>query len=297
MTSFIGGLVRDARKAMGLSQTQLADRASLGIHAVWELERRGNGTIAVFEAVAGIVELRLTGLPAGRSIGERVAKARAKRGWSLQTLAERSGLAKSTLIRLEQGRSRVASLEAVLAVLAPSARARKPEKANWSGGRRDARFTPPSLVQTLEGVFGTFDLDPCGHPDAPFQPMIVFTIEEDGLALPWIGQRAFVNPPYSNVVEFIRKAHAEWASGRCGKVVMLLPVRTNGAVFHEVIAPYADTFFLRHRIAFHSADGPLGLAAFGCKIVVFGGTKVDAEKLSSALPCVHLAAAHLKSEL
>ena len=38
-----GSMIRDARKAQGLTLPQLAARASVNPHAVWEIETQGGG--------------------------------------------------------------------------------------------------------------------------------------------------------------------------------------------------------------------------------------------------------------
>ena len=100
--------------------------------------------------------------------------------------------------------------------------------------------TPPVLYAELNDEFA-FDFDPCpAHWDGI----------TDGLTIPW-GRHSFVNPPYSNVAKWIRKAHAEWDGGKSGKlVVMLINAITDTAAFHECIYGQADLRFIRGRVHF-----------------------------------------------
>ena len=100
--------------------------------------------------------------------------------------------------------------------------------------------TPPALYAELDAEFA-FDFDPCpAHWDGI----------TDGLTIPW-GRHSFVNPPYSNVAKWIRKAHAEWDGGKSGKlVVMLINAITDTAAFHECINGQAELRFIRGRVHF-----------------------------------------------
>ena len=156
--------IREARTSSGLTQSDLAARAGVSSHAVWELENKGNGTVAVLSAVCAALDLRFAGLPRGRSFGDQVRTLRTRRGWSQERLAQRAGISIPAIIRLERGNARITTLRAALALLAPRVRVRRTEVAQWGGGSRDRRFTPPHVL--AKRVIGPFDLDPAGHPDS-----------------------------------------------------------------------------------------------------------------------------------
>lgn len=260
--------VRATRRQQGLRQADVATRAGLSQSAVADLER-GLGTMQVLGAVMRVIDMRLTGLPREQTLGARVRAARARKGWSLDRTATAAGISKGAVLRVEAGTARVVSFEAVVAALVPSAtvRSRKPDRSNWAGGGRDQRFTPEPFLDTLIAVLGPIDLDPAGHRDSPVRAASVFYQENDGLSQPWSGDLVFVNPPYSQQAVWIPKAFAEWTSGRCRRVIMLLPVRTSSRAFHDIIAVHADTLFLRDRLKFggmtYTAAFPNLLAAFG----------------------------------
>src|SRR4051812_39408104 len=138
----LAGIVREARTSSGLSQAELASRASVSPHAIWELEARGNGTVALLTKVCAALDLRFTGLPRRPSLPQQVRALRTKRGWSQEKLAAKADVSAPAIMRLERGQARVATLSAALRVLAPEARIRKPELAQWRAGGRGKRFTP-----------------------------------------------------------------------------------------------------------------------------------------------------------
>lgn len=98
--------------------------------------------------------------------------------------------------------------------------------------------TPKDFYEKLNKEFG-FDFDPC--------PLHA---EFDGLNIEW-GQRNFINPPYSRQLKeaFVKKALEQAQQGKL--CVLLLPVSTSTALFHDVIQPNADEIrFVRKRIKF-----------------------------------------------
>ncbi len=104
--------------------------------------------------------------------------------------------------------------------------------------QHDNWATPQKFYEELDAEFH-FDFDPC-----PLHATF------NGLAVEW-GQRNFINPPYSRTLKeaFVGKAVLE---SRLGKLcVMLLPVSTSTALFHDWIKPNAKEIrFIRGRLNF-----------------------------------------------
>lgn len=64
-----------------------------------------------------------------------------------------------------------------------------------------------------------------------------YSIEDDGLAQDWTGERVWCNPPYSNIEPWIVKT---WGSG-AQLVVMLLPAnRTEQGWWQRQVEPFRD---------------------------------------------------------
>lgn len=103
--------------------------------------------------------------------------------------------------------------------------------------------TPKELYDKLNEEFN-FDFDPC--------PLNTGKISEDkdGLKIEW-GKRNYVNPPYSRKLKeaFVKRAIEMSKKGKL--CVMLLPVSTSTALFHDYIKPNAKEIrFLRGRVKF-----------------------------------------------
>jgi len=114
--------------------------------------------------------------------------------------------------------------------------------------------TPKKLYEVLDKEFN-FDFDPC--PNNP---------KFDGLSVQW-GKSNYINPPYSEAKEWIKKAYEESLKGKV--CVMLLPSRTDTKIFHEIILPYAYQIrFVKGRLKFEQYNNS---APFPSMIVIFKG--------------------------
>jgi phage N-6-adenine-methyltransferase len=125
--------------------------------------------------------------------------------------------------------------------------------------------TPQSLYDQLNSEF-EFDFDPC--------PLHHVLEEWDGLDRDW-GQRNFINPPYSRALKekFILKAIEESRKGKL--CVMLLPVSTSSAIFHDHILPNKrEIRFLRGRVKFEGG-GYKWKAMHDSMIVIFKGEQEE----------------------
>lgn len=132
-------------------------------------------------------------------------------------------------------------------------------KMKWSPfdhlkGDRDNCPTPKSLYDELNAEFH-FDYDPCSINPPHLR-------ERDGLG-DW-GQRNYVNPPYSKKAIWIKKAVDEQKKGKLS--VMLLPVDTSTAWFHDLVLPNAEIRWIRGRVRFNAAGCP---AKFASMIIIF----------------------------
>lgn len=258
----LGKMLRDARKAAGLTQAEAAQAAGVSARALWTLEQ-GSGAIETFNQVSRVLDFRLAGLPMAQALGQRIRIARERKGWTQKVLAQHARLAIPTVRAIENDRGSVASLAAVLAALGLKVRQRQHERSVWSMGGRDERFTPQHFLKKIADVFGPINLDPCAHPSANVAADRYIHQEEDGLTATWSGRLAFVNPPFSSASTWIERAYRAWRDGEVETVVMLCPVRTHTKAFAEYVHGKADVVMLRGRLHFDNAsDGagyPLGL--------------------------------------
>src|SRR4051812_41673721 len=136
----------------------------------------------------------------------------------------------------------------------------------------DEWTTPQDLYDLLNKEFN-FTLDPCATKEnakcAKF-----FTIEDDGLKQSWENETSFVNPPYSEIKAWTKKAFEEGKKYGT-KVVMLIPARTDTKYWHEYVQYANEIRFLKGRLKFgdskNSAPFPSAVVVFG----FFAGTKVS----------------------
>jgi phage N-6-adenine-methyltransferase len=139
------------------------------------------------------------------------------------------------------------------------------------GWTPDDWATPWPLVRELEAEFGAFELDPAATSESAKAPRF-FTKTQDGLGQPWAPAHVFLNPPYSDVETWIRKAILE--ADRGGLVVAVLPARTDRNWWHDLLTPNAEIRFQRGRQRFIGPDGTtIGRPVFATAIAIFRPSK------------------------
>ena len=270
-------MLRKHRKAMKLTQGEVAARAGLAERTVRLLEQ-SRGNLDSWWTVLEHLGLELVGrnLPAGSTLGQRLARLRRHRGLSQRELAALIEVTQPTIVALErQDSGRVTTLEKVLVALgagvylAPKGESRAFYTHAGNSSMSEAWETPRELLETLATVFGRFDLDPCAprKTRARVQARVHLTSEDDGLSLPWHGT-VFVNPPYGRTLSaWVAKAHREVQEGHARTVVALLPARPDTSYWHAHVAGHAAVYFLRGRLRFgdgeRSAPFPSALAVWG----------------------------------
>ena len=239
------------------------------------------------------LDFRLAGLGLGLGPGATLHYAlrnrRVGRKWSLDKLAFKTGMSRTTIASLERGGGSVASLLKLLAVLAPNAKRRAPERSYWGEGDkqdRDSRFTPADFMEAVYQAFGPIDLDPCAHCLSPVVAKRRIMLEEggDGLTDPWSGHLAYVNPPYSQLLVWLRRAHEQWQLGNVTTVICLVPVRTDSAWFHDTLSKDADIYLLQGRVKFIDTKGRGQHSPFSLMLVTLGATQEEKERFSGLVP-------------
>lgn len=228
-------------------------------------------------AAMNALDFRLNGLGPGSTFGEQLQNRRLKRSFSIAQVAARSGLSRGTVTSLEGGGGSVASLLRLLAVVAPDARRRAPERAYWGQGDkedRDSRFTPPDFMAHIYAAFGEIDLDPCAHrlSSVVARRRILRSEGGDGLTEDWSGRLVFVNPPYSAQLTWLRRAHEQWQVGNVETVVCLVPARTDSRWFQEILSVAADIYLLKGRVRFLNLQGKGQHTPFALMVVALGAT-------------------------
>jgi len=134
----------------------------------------------------------------------------------------------------------------------------------------DIWLTPQWIIDKI----GPFDLDPCGHlPNG--KPIVktaenYFTEQNNGLTQPWFGD-VFVNFPYSDSFEWLKKCKDEFLSGRVASITVLCFARTETKAWQENVNQATGINLIKKRVKFLTKDGveksngnaPSCLIAFG----------------------------------
>lgn len=277
-----------ARRASGWSQRTLANRIGTSTQSVRRMEK-GVGSVSTVIAAMSALKFQPTGIGPGATLHERLRGRRRRLGMSIAMTAERTGLSRTTIISLERGGGSIASLVRLLTVIAPRVRRQAPERAYWGQGDkidRDSRFTPPEFLANVVAAFGEIDVDPCAHPLSPVvaRRRIIPGEGGDGLAEDWKGRLAFVNPPFSELLRWLRRAHEQWRLGNVETVVCLVPVRTDSALFHETLSADADIYLLRGRVRFLDPRGRCQQTPFSLMVLTLGASDDQKRRYGDLTP-------------
>jgi len=259
--------------------------SNLSLRTVCEVEA-GRGNTGSFDSISKALDIVWVGIPRDRTLISAFEILRERRNWTKDRTCAESGVSRPALDRLEAGGPvHMSTLQSVLGVLAPTIRPRQPERAEWAGGDRDCRYTPPEIYAPIIDVFGEIDLDPCSDEFSRISAKAIITKEKDGLSIGWQGSVVFVNPPFSGSAAWIRKCNAEWRESSCRTIVGLFPARTHTVSFHRQVIGVADVLLLERRIRFLDTGGETrNPAPFGCMIVVWGAQADQMRALQSRLP-------------
>ena len=266
----------------------MAERIGVEAQTIKRLEK-GVGSVATLAAAMAALGFRLAGIGPGRSLTDQLRTLRHKRSLSLDAVAAKAGLSRATVASLERGGGSVGSLINLLKTLAPQARRQARERAFWGQGDkedRDSRFTPAEFMSNVYLAFGEIDLDPCANRLSPVKANRRILIEEggDGLIDAWSGKTAFVNPPFSALLVWLRRAHDQWKVGRVGTVICLVPARTDSAWFHQTLSADAHIYFLQGRVRFLDGRGRAQPTPFSLMVLTLGATEEQRRRYAGLVP-------------
>lgn len=138
----------------------------------------------------------------------------------------------------------------------------KAKKTEW--------LTPPELIFCL----GPFDLDPCSPVNRPWPTAAQhYTVEDNGLALPWSG-RVWCNPPYDALDPWLSRL-ADHGDG-----IALIFARTETEAFFDQAWDRADAaLFIKGRLHFYHVDGTRARSNAGAPSVLLAYGQKNALKL------------------
>lgn len=130
-------------------------------------------------------------------------------------------------------------------------------------------YTPRCIIDAALEAMGGIDLDPCSNSktDPVVPAKMHYTIEDNGLLLPWHG-RVYMNPPYGREIgKWVKKLLDEYRVFNC-VAIALVPSRTDTAWFREFKYRYCPVCFVTGRLKFsgHKNSAPFPSAVFGLGI-------------------------------
>lgn len=122
-----------------------------------------------------------------------------------------------------------------------------PEVRSHPEADTDVRFTPRWYIAQRHAE-QRYTVDAASQADAPSSKIIgrFWSKADNGLLLPWAGERVWCNPPWSDIEPWVKKAWEAMGAG-CELVDMLLPVWTDRQWWQKHVEPYRDTIGLYGR--------------------------------------------------
>jgi len=122
---------------------------------------------------------------------------------------------------------------------------------------KDSVRTPPSILKSIREEFGRF-FDP-----APYNPKFDEKKHRNGLKIPWKSVN-FINPPYSNVKPWVKKAHEEWKQGKT--CILLIKLSNLATSYGKAYLKGAEIRIFPEKLSFPGYDGR---AKFNSVLVIY----------------------------
>ena len=95
-----------------------------------------------------------------------------------------------------------------------------------------------------------------------------FDEQTNALIQDWSGEIVFLNPPYSDIASFLKKAYEEYKNNEVTSVI-LIPSRTDCKYFHDYVMKADLIHFIKGRVKFENGSVKTNSAPFPSMLVVF----------------------------
>jgi hypothetical protein len=128
--------------------------------------------------------------------------------------------------------------------------------------KTDSVKTPEYILKMVRDEFGEELYDPC-----PFNPTFDPYKHKDGLNTEW-GPVSFVNPPYSFIRPWLRKAREQWLLGKTS--VIFIKLSNLGTQYCRKYIPGAEVRILVDKVQF---PGYSNTAIFNNIFIIFRAGK------------------------
>lgn len=137
-------------------------------------------------------------------------------------------------------------------------------------------YNTPRVILDALAPLGRIGLDPCSNATSIVNAITSLTVADDGLGLvPWTflaaGKLIFVNPPFDNLPEWVRRCIKEAQDG--AEIVLLAPARVDVQWFCSMLEAGGTAALWRGRITFEGAPNcapfPVALIYLGARVSEF----------------------------
>jgi len=116
----------------------------------------------------------------------------------------------------------------------------------WDTKTNDLVATSPDLWRPLSKAIDGFDLDPAAGCEPTPIADERYTESDDGLTSPWFGT-VWLNPPFSNKIEWYRRLVAQYRTGNINRAVAIAKVDTSPEWFQRWFSTADVICFLNDR--------------------------------------------------
>jgi len=123
----------------------------------------------------------------------------------------------------------------------------------------------------ITSALGWFDLDPCSNPFSCIRSDAYYSLETEhnGLILPWWG-RVFVNPPYSRVLPWAKKAVHEMQVRKDIQITFLLKLDPTVNWYHFLMKHGGVSHPFRKRVKFTRPGTKSVAPQWPCTLITLG---------------------------
>lgn len=137
------------------------------------------------------------------------------------------------------------------------------QSVGYTGGS-DEHDTPIEFFAPISDAIGGFDLDPCASDSSDLAETNL--TKEDGGLREWWG-KTYMNPPYSDVSDWMEHANQQHQHGNTDLIVALVFARSSTQWFHNYATEADVLCFVEGRLTFggaeNSAPAPSMVAVWG----------------------------------